>query len=199
MNFDLTHLGLPLPQHWIRRSPRVHRHTHATTNTTTAATSTLGHLSITTSMVRSPTNAKRIRPHPLLRLIKPLGLKLLLTNRTHRVCGIPLIRDRDVLDLGAAIATRASFVVAFVGGARGVVSLEIVLTVQVDRLDRAHPVGLVDIPAAVLAALLSLDHALMHAEVPVHVCRLLLLAFLVGKEAAAALGTRGAERLVEGG
>ena len=58
---------------------------------------------------------------------------------------------------------------------------------------------LVDIPAAVLAALLGVGHALVHAEVPVHVGRLLAAAVLGGLEAAAALGARRAEVFVEAG
>jgi hypothetical protein len=55
----------------------------------------------------------------------------------------------------------------------------------------------VDIPAPVLAALLGVGHALVHAEVPVHVGRLLAAALLVGLEAATTLGTRRAEVFVE--
>ena len=58
---------------------------------------------------------------------------------------------------------------------------------------------LVDIPAAVLAALLGVGHALVHAEVPVHVGRLLAAAVLGGLEAAAALGAGRAEVFVEAG
>lgn len=56
---------------------------------------------------------------------------------------------------------------------------------------------LVDIPAPVLSTLLRLNHALVHAEMPVHVRGFLLLALLVGLEAASALRARDAETLVE--
>lgn len=49
------------------------------------------------------------------------------------------------------------------------------------------PVQLIDVPAAVLAALLGFCHALVHAEMPVHVRCLLGFAIGVGLEAAAAL------------
>lgn len=48
-----------------------------------------------------------------------------------------------------------------------------------------------------LTPLLSLNHALVHAEMPVHMRSLLLLAFLVSLEAASALRARDAEALVE--
>lgn len=55
----------------------------------------------------------------------------------------------------------------------------------------------VDIPAAVLAALLGVGHALVDAEVPVHVDRLLAAAFFGRLEAPAALRAGRAEVLVE--
>ena len=45
----------------------------------------------------------------------------------------------------------------------------------------------VDVPAAVLASLFCISHALVNSEVPVHVCSLLFLAFFVRLETAAAL------------
>ena len=48
-----------------------------------------------------------------------------------------------------------------------------------------------------LAPLLRLNHALVHAEMPIHMRGLLLLAFLVGLEAASALRARDAKALVE--
>lgn len=48
-----------------------------------------------------------------------------------------------------------------------------------------------------LPPLLGLDHALVHAEMPVHMRGLLLLALLVGLEAASALRAGDAEALVE--
>lgn len=48
-----------------------------------------------------------------------------------------------------------------------------------------------------LPTLLRLDHTLVHTEMPVHMRGLLLLALLVGLEAASALGARDAETLVE--
>jgi hypothetical protein len=55
----------------------------------------------------------------------------------------------------------------------------------------------VDIPAPVLAALLGVGHALVHAKVPIHVRRLLAAALLVGLEAPTALGTRRPEVFVK--
>jgi hypothetical protein len=49
----------------------------------------------------------------------------------------------------------------------------------------------------VLSALLGLDHALVHAEMPVHVRGLLLLALLVVLEAAAALCAGDTETLIK--
>jgi hypothetical protein len=55
----------------------------------------------------------------------------------------------------------------------------------------------INIPTPVLSPLLSLNHTLMHPEMPVHMRGLLLLAFLVSLEAASALRARDAEALVE--
>lgn len=48
-----------------------------------------------------------------------------------------------------------------------------------------------------LSALLGLDHALVHAEMPVHVRGLLFLALLVILEAASALRAGDTEALIE--
>ena len=56
---------------------------------------------------------------------------------------------------------------------------------------------LINIPTPMLTPLLSLNHALMHAEMPVHVRGLLLLALLVGLKAATALRAWDAEAVVE--
>jgi hypothetical protein len=56
---------------------------------------------------------------------------------------------------------------------------------------------LIDIPAAVLTALLGLGDALVDTEMPVHVCRLLAAAVLVRLEPSAALCAGRAEVFVE--
>jgi hypothetical protein len=56
---------------------------------------------------------------------------------------------------------------------------------------------LIDKPAPVLPAPLGLGHALVDAEVPVHVRRLLAAALVVCLEAPAALGAGRAEVFVE--
>jgi hypothetical protein len=56
---------------------------------------------------------------------------------------------------------------------------------------------LIDIPAPMLATLLSLYHALMYTEMPIHVRCLLLLAFLVVLKAASALRAWNTKTLVK--
>lgn len=72
-------------------------------------------------------------------------------------------------------------------------------SIRVSGLARLHPVGLVNIPAAVLATLLGLDNTLVDAEVPVHVDSLGSAARIIGSEATATLCARRAKIIVHEG
>ncbi len=51
---------------------------------------------MTARMVHPPTDIHRIRPHPLLRLVQPLHLKLFLADRARVVHARRVLRDREV-------------------------------------------------------------------------------------------------------
>lgn len=146
-------------------------------------------LLVTTIVVRPAPNQDRIQPHPLLRRIKPLVFKLILANGTHIVDPPRRVRNGYILWLQSlSVGLRRR--VGAVARARSV------RVVCIDGLAEGNPVGRVNVPAAVSAALEGFDAALVGLEVPVHVCHLLLFAFGVGGEAAAALGTWHTESFV---
>lgn len=93
-------------------------------------------------MVRPPAHAEGVRPHPLLRLVEPLGDELLLADGADRVGVVAVVRDGDVLDLGLRRRGRAGRrgqrgPRAAVGPA-GPVGVGVV--VQVDRLAGFDPI-----------------------------------------------------------
>ena len=148
-------------------------------------------------------NHDGVHPDPLLRLVQPLHLELLLANRTHAVDRRRVLGHGDVLDLRSVAPPR--FVLPLPSRiAAASLPVLIVTTSRARRRNRIHvdgffaldPVHLVHVPAAVLAALLGVGHALVHAEVPVHVSRLGAAALLVGAEATAALAAGGTEVVV---
>lgn len=142
-------------------------------------------------MESSSIHQYRVQPHPLLSLIKPLVFEPLLADRAHVVDATACIRRRYV-GWSRCLGGFSSFVSRCLDCRRNLIRIDnlpglkpvlqtMLVTIQLDTL-MGQTYLLIDIPAAVHSALLSLVTALMDLKVPVHMRRLLLLALVVSLE-----------------